>query len=953
MTLLLRHLPADTGLALVLVQHLDPTHESALTALLSRATTMPVLEARHNMRLNPNFLYVIPPNKVMGISERRLKLSPRQNAKEVYTPIDQFLCSLAKEEGNRSVGVILSGSGGSDGTQGLLAIKAGGGITFAQDEKTAKYPTMPANAVAAGCVDFVLPPDKIARELTRIAGHPYIAPMAEEPGERAVPAEEKAFDEILTVLRQRMGVDFKQYKHATLRRRIQRRMVLQKCEALKEYVDYLRSHGAEVKELFTDILIHVTGFFRDPAVFQALKKRMFPRILKGKSPEESIRIWVPGCSTGEEVYSTAMSLMEFMADRRVHHPVQIFGTDINESALERARAGQYSDSIRADVSMERLRRFFMKNESGYRINKAIREICIFARQNVVTDPPFSNLDLVSCRNVLIYLGPALQRKVLPLFHYALKSTGFLLLGASETIGGFADLFSLSDKKAKLYVKKSVQSRPAVTFSQPALVEPPLEVSPGPNLLRTELAPHLGDIQKQADRILLTHHTPAGVIINRQVEVLQFRGRTGQYLEHAHGEATLNLFKMAREGLMIGLRAAITRAMKQNVRVREEGIHVKLNDHFHEVHVEVVPFQVPPGRERFYLVLFEEPVAAPADPSQGRQLRTERVRKKAESTELARLREELAATRESLQAIIEEQEATNEELRSANEEIMSSNEELQSTNEELETAKEELQSTNEELTTLNDELESRNTELEQVNNDLHNLLASVNIPIVMVGGDLHIRRFTAVAEKLLNLIPGDVGRPLTDINLRVNVTNLDKMVAEVIDSLQTRELDVQDKEGHWWSVRIRPYKTTDNKIDGAVIALLDIDLLKTNMEQVRQGRALAEEVINTVSEPLLVLDRDLVVEQANEAFLRTFRLSRDETLHQNLFQIGDGRWDLPRLRAQLEEVLPRNAQVQGFETEADFPPLGRKRLRFSARPVVCAEGKIKMVLLAIQELTGDL
>jgi two-component system CheB/CheR fusion protein len=575
--------------------------------------------------------------------------------------------------------------------------------------------------------------------------------------------------------------------------------------------------------LFNDVLIHVTGFFRDLPVFATLKKKIFPRLLKRKSQEEPIRIWVPGCSTGEEVYSLAMALIESSSDKQSQLQVQIFGTDINETALEKARAGFYPASIHENVSPERLRRFFIKSDGGYRVNKNIREMCIFARQNVVMDPPFSNLDLISCRNVLIYLGPPLQRKIIPIFHYALKATGMLLLGASETIGLYAEFFQLVDSKTKIYAKKVTHTRPAVNFGQfqPALPSTAADPPKPP-----ELPPNLDDVQKQADRILLTSYSPAGVIINQQMEVLQFRGRTGPFFEHAHGEASLNLFKMAREGLTMDLRATVSKAMKQNARVRHEGARVKENGGFVEVAIEVVPFQIPLSRDRYYLVMLEPPGPTfPREDKKGRQ-KNSKARPRAEVAELDRLREELATTRESLQAIIEEQEATNEELRSANEEIMSSNEELQSTNEELETAKEELQSTNEELTTLNEELESRNSQMDGVNNDLHNVLSSVNIPMLILGPDLRIRRFTTVAEKLFNLIPTDVGRPITDIALKVDVQNLPKLVIEVIDSLTAKDIEAPDAEGHWWSVRIRPYKTTDNRIDGAVIAMVDIDAAKT-------------------------------------------------------------------------------------------------------------------------------
>jgi two-component system CheB/CheR fusion protein len=820
---LFQNLPEAPGMAFVLVQHLDPTHESALSSLLSRATAMRVAEAKNNLRLAPNQVYVIPPNKLIDVAGRQLKISPRRDTKDFHMPIDHFLESLAEEEGVRSIGVILSGNG-SDGTRGLRAIKAVGGITFAQDEKSAKYPSMPASAIQAGCVDFVLPPVRIAQELVSIASHPYVATGQVDETERQAAGMQKFYEEIFTLLRRGHGVDFSQYRRATLVRRVQRRMVLHKIEPLKEYVAYLRTHPAELQELFNDILIHVTGFFRDRHVFQMLKRRIFPRLLKNRADQAPIRIWVPGCSTGEEVYSLAMELMEFLGSSKSHVSIQIFGTDINLAALDRARAGRYPRSISGDVSAERLRRFFVKADGGYRIAKAIREMCVFARQNVVVDPPFSNLDLITCRNLLIYLSPVLQRKVIPVFHYGLKPNGILLLGASETIGSCADLFSLLDKKTRAYVRKSVHTRPAIGFARNiAEPRPDRTRASAPANSGQPIDSGLAEIRKHADRFLLAHYCPAGVVINQRFEVLQFCGRTGPYLEHAQGEASLNLLKMAREGLMLDLRSAVAKAVKQNVPVRLSGLHVRMNGGFHSINLEVVPFQVPQAEEKYYLVIFG-PMGNPVESESAKAGAGKKGRgaRQGQARELARLREELAATHESLQSIIEEQEATNEELRSANEEIMSSNEEMQSTNEELETAKEELQSTNEELTTLNDELHSRNGELEQVNNDLHNIMTSVNIPIVMVGQDLRIRRFSAVAERLLNLIPSDVGRPITDIKMGIELPDIHNLIGHVIDSLQTKEVELPDKQGHRWSARIRPYKSTDNKIDGAVIAMVDLE-----------------------------------------------------------------------------------------------------------------------------------
>ena len=944
-TQLFRHLPKNTRMAFVFVQHLDPTHESALSMLLARVTSMTVSEARHDVPLEPNHLYIIPPNKLMGIVDRRLRLSPRKNGKQMHSSIDYFLRSLAEAEGSSAIGVILSGNG-SDGTAGLQEIKAAGGITFAQDETTAKYASMPGSAIAGKCVDFVLPPSKIARELVRLAGHSYIAPGQPTAEGWPVPTEEKAFGDILTTLRHRVGVDFTHYKHATLQRRIERRLMLHKFEKLKDYAQYLRSHSDETKELFNDILIHVTGFFRDPSLFATLKKKIFPRLLKKKKRNEPLRVWVPGCSTGEEVYSIAMALIESLKDNVTPPPIQIFGTDINDTALEKARGGFYPGSISDNVSPDRLRRFFVKADGGHRVNKSIREMCIFARQNVAMDPPFSNLDLISCRNVLIYLGQPLQRKIMPIFHYALKATGLLVLGASESIGLYAELFQLVESKGKIYAKKAGHSRPTVTFGQyqPALPAPDHE--PANSI---DASPDLADVHKQADRILLTHYSPVGVVINRQMEVIQFRGRTGPYLEHAHGEASLNLLKMAREGLVMDLRATVNKAMKQNTRVWHEGARVKQDGHFVNVTIEAIPFQIPLSHERYYLVMFDgtPPLAAHEEPESGRN-RKAKTRRPADGLESNRLREELAGTRESLQVIIEEQEATNEELRSANEEILSSNEELQSTNEELETAKEELQSTNEELTTLNEELENRNTEMDGVNNDLQNVLASVNIPMLILGADLRIRRFTPRAEKLFNLIPTDVGRPITDIHVFVQVANLSKLVGEVLDTLAIKEVEIQCNDGRWYSLRIRPYKTSDNRIDGVVVALVDIHSMKERVQRIDQARAFAEAIVNTVRQPLVVLNSALTVRHVNETFLRTFQVSSQETINKRVYDLGSGQWNIASLRTLLEEILPQNTTLRDFAVEYDFPHIGKKTMLLNAHRLSFEDEPEQLIVLSIEE-----
>lgn len=948
-TQLLGALPLDTGLAIVLVQHLDPKHESMLTALLSHATPLPIHEARDGMRLEANHVYVIPPNTNLAVLHGRLSLMPRIEARGQHLPVDYFLRSLAADQKGRAIGVILSGTA-SDGTEGLRAIKAEGGMTFSQDEKSAKYNGMPHSAIAAGVVDFVLPPEGIARELARIGRHPYVALPVATKAEDVLPESDEDLNKVFILLRSATGVDFSFYKPTTLKRRIARRMMLHKVESLANYIRFLKQTPGEVDALYQDLLINVTNFFREPEVFEALKKKIFPRLLKDRPARTPIRVWVPGCSTGEEAYSLAIALLEFLGARGASVPVQIFATDISEPAIDKARAGIYPAGIAADVSAARLRRFFAKHNGGFQISKAVRDVCVFARQDVTKDPPFSKLDLISCRNLLIYFGPALQKRVIPTFHYSLKPDGLLLLGNSETIGGFADLFALADRQHKLYTRKPAAHR--MEFELPHHGPPEEKVDARPAAAPASLSGF--DYQKEADRIVLGRYTPPGVVVNEHLDILQFRGHTGLYLEPAAGAASLNLLKMAREGLLLELRGAINDAKRRNGPARRQGVQVKSNGGFHGVDIEVIPLHSTPlSHAGCYLVLFEDAGPAGAAAPSGK---TKRPGKPANLPPVARdklvaqLRQELTATREYLQSVITEHERTNEELQSANEEILSSNEELQSTNEEMTTAKEELQSTNEELTTVNDELHTRNGELSQVNSDLVNLLNSVQIPIVILGGDLRIRRFTPLAERVLNLIPTDVGRPLSDLRPNIVVPDFERLIAGVMDSLIPKELEVQDREGRWHSLRIRPYKTLENKIDGVILALVDIDTARRALTEAREARAFAEAVIETVRQPLLVLDHELRVKAANRAFCDLFRTSAEDTEKQFLFDLGKGQWNIAKLRELLEDILPKNSHFENFEMEAEFPGVGRKKLVLNARRIADDGKKTQWILLAMEEAT---
>src|SRR5881396_2841471 len=844
-TQLLRELPSDVNMALVLVQHLDPTYKSMLTELLSRTTSLTVLEVTDGVRVKPRHVYVIPPNTAMTISERVLHLTSRIEVEGKHMPIDHFLQSLAKDQKSRAIGVILSGTS-LDGIQGLRAIKDEGGITIAQDEQSAKYYDLPRSAVAAGCVDLVLRPQDIAQELVKLSRHPYVPYLETEGAENLLPQSD--LEKIFGLLRKATKVDFADYKHATIKRRILRRMLILKTEKMEDYLKYLQTNPGELGSLFQDILISVTGFFREPETFEALKHEIFPSILKNRSADDAIRVWVPGCSTGEEVYSLAISLVEYLDRSPVHPSIQIFATDVNEAVLEKARQGVYPPS--ALISAERLRRFFVATNGSIQVSKAIRKMCVFANQDVTADPPFSKLDLIVCRNLLIYLGPALQKKLLPIFHYALKPKGFLVLGDFETVGDFDNIFKLANKHLKIYSKKPAVTHTPLDFSSRYIAARGEQVDePGASRQAESRAPEQ-EIFKEADRIMLTRYSPASAIVNGDLEIVQFRGRTGAFLEPAPGKASLNILKMARQGLMTDLRLALDKAKKSGETVRRDAIEIRSDGKYLDVNLEVVPLKTHTGYPCF-LVAFEEALPNPAPSVSRGRVRGEKSGKerRTEDLKIVRLQQELSATKDYLQSIIEDKEAANEELKAANEEIQSSNEELQSTNEELETAKEELQSTNEELTTVNEELQNRNLELTQAHNDMTNLNAGANVPILMMGSDLRLRSWGPLSEKLFNLKASDLGRSIFDINLDLQTPDLKGTIEEAVAQDVDKELEVRGPHGRWFLVRIRPYRTADNKIEGAVLAFVDIDRIKQVEEELR---ARSEHLEDLVEERTMML-----------------------------------------------------------------------------------------------------
>ncbi|MEH2124574.1 chemotaxis protein CheB [Nostoc sp.] len=949
-TQVLKHLLADTGMAFVLIQHLDPNHKSLLSEILGRETQMPVNEVQDGVTVEPNQVYVIPPNTKMMLSNGVLQLTPREKIQGKYMPADAFFTSLAAERGYKAIAVVLSGADG-DGSLGLKAIKEAGGVTFAQCEDTAKFDSMPNTAVASGNVDFILPPQQIAEELGNLSRNPFISDSLPPIAIEKLPELGDALVTIFMLLRSQTGVDFSHYKPNTLERRIQRRMLLYKLERLQDYAEYLQNNPGEVKALYEEILIHVTHFFRDPKAFQLLKERVFPTIIQNKSAKSPIRIWVPGCSTGEEVYSIAISLLEFLSDKVTSPPIQIFATDISEIAIDKARMGIYAENQMVEVSPETRRRFFNVLEGGgYQINKVVRELCVFARQDLGTDPPFSNLDLVSCRNVLIYLDETLQKRILPIFHYSLNPTGFLLLGTSESTGKYSDLFTLVDKKYKIYSKNVTVIRPTFSFITSNYPVAKIDESKASNENPSDEV----DLEKKVDQLILNHYAPVGVTINDKMEVVQFRGEIDLYLKLVPGKPSLNLFKMVRPGLLIDLRATIYQAQREKTVVRRERLRIEEGDISKIINLEVIPFKPGADKELYFLVLFEQ---APLTVNNVNTLNPESLLEQLDSEqEIVRLTLELAtaiqersATEEYLQAVIQEQEHINQDLKVANEEILSSNEELQSTNEELETAKEEIQATNEELNTTNEELRSRNQELHQINNDLPNLLASINIPILILTLDLRIRRFTPMAQRLFNLIPADAGRPLSDIRANLDVGNLETLILEVLDTLSIKELEVQTLGGHWYNLRIRPYRTTENKIDGVVLVLVDIDGLKRSAATLEEARNYAEAIVETVQVPLIVLDSDFRVNKANRSFYETFQVSRFETAESLIFELGNGQWNLLGLRSLLENILDNDTTIENWEVEHSFERIGKKIMLLNGWKII-QQGDVQRILLAIEDIS---
>jgi len=809
--LFLRQVPAQSGMAFVVVQHLDPTHAGILPELLQRACALEVLQVRDRMRVKADRVYVIPPNKDLSILHGVLHLFEPSMPRGLRLPIDIFLRSLAEDRQDRCAGVILSGMG-TDGTIGLRAIKEKSGVVLVQDPATAKFDSMPRSAIDADLADLVAPAEELPGKILDYFRHVPVAKNDLVLGEK----DRSSLDRILLLLRSKTGQDFTQYKKNTVYRRVERRMGIHQIDRIASYVRLLQENPQEVELLFRELLIGVTGFFRDPAAWEALKEKAIAGLFAAGPTDGVFRAWSAGCSTGEEAYTLAIAFREALEESGLagKYTLQIFATDLDRNAIDKARQGCYPPNIVADLSPERLKRFFVKAESGYRVCREIRDMITFATQNVIMDPPFTRLDLLVCRNLLIYLMPELQKRLLPLFHYSLRTDGVLFLGSAETVSACADLFTPIDLKLRLYRRR------ACVLSPGHLIFPPSVVPAREDLAKEQKMPIAANLQSLTDQILLQQVFPPAVLVNGKGDILYFSGPTGKYLEHAAGKATLNISVMAREGLRFELGSAFQKALTQKETVVVCGLKVGQDPAGQTVDITVRPIQEPEALRGMVLIIFRDVEAPRVNKGTGRGKKGG-----SESARVQELEREMKRLHEELQTAREEMQSSQEELKSSNEELQSANEELQSTNEELTTSREELQSLNEELQTVNAEQQSKMDELMRTSDDMRNLLNSTEIVTVFLDNDLNIRRFTNGANQLFKLLPGDVGRPLTDIRSDLLYPEMIGEAREVLRTLAFAEKQVSTADGRWFLVRIMPYRTMEDAIRGVVITFSDISAAK--------------------------------------------------------------------------------------------------------------------------------
>lgn len=933
------HVPADLNVAFVVVQHRAADRTSVMKSLMEKHTQLVVIDIEDGMKVKPGTLYLGPADKDVSLLNGVLFLvePPRGG---LHLPIDSFFRSLAQDEGDRAICIVLSGTG-SDGTLGLKEVKAAGGMVIAQEETQAKYDSMPRSAIDTGLVDLVLPVEKMGEQMAQYLRHPFLTKRKAPDVEKD---QESQFQKIFVLIRAETSHDFSHYKRNTIQRRIARRLAVHQIDSLDHYVRFLHENPEEIRTLARELLITVTNFFRGRAAFDALKDLVIAPIVQQKTPDSFIRVWIPGSATGEEAYSVAMLLNEEIARSQKHFTVQIFATDIDEDSIETARRGMYPKSIAGDVSPARLKRFFTEENNHYKVKTVIREMLVFAKHNLTKDAPFSKLDLLCCRNVLIYMDSVLQKKLIPMFHYTLNPNGFLFLGESESIGIFSDLFVPLDARHKIFKRKPVNTG----------YEPETEVGtyPQPQGARKEKGKAKSarqEIDAVAERVILRDYSLPCALISGDYNVVYFNGDVNKYLIQPGGKPTTNILQMARPEIHYRLNLLLKRAFHEKHVAVEKDVQVRVNDHYLDVDITVRPVNEPGIGENLMLVVFRAKQKE-EKPGEG-EPPVVNLPEGEKDTRIREIEQELQSTREYLQTTIEELETSNEELKSSNEELQSTNEELQSTNEELDTSREELQSTNEELRTVNSEYQQKIDELSKAYDDLNNLLATTEVATLFLDRSLKIRRFTPAARKMFRLIDRDVGRPLEDIVTNLRYENLVADIRTVLDTLARveKEVQVQGEEEGFYQMRIVPYRTGENVIEGAVVTFVDIAEYKNAVQAYDFARA----VVETVRQPLLVLDQDLKAVEANPAFYRLFRVSPEETTGRLVYDLGDRQWNLPELRTLLEQIIPKNTKFEGFEVAHSFPRIGEKTFLLNARQTTLKGAATGRVLLAFEDVTGRL
>ncbi len=919
-------MPPDSGMAFVVVPHLDPRHSGLMPEILQRCTNMPVVAVKDGMAARPNHVHVIPPNCSLSVMNGALLLDDLERAGGMV--IDAFFESLAADQGERAVGVVLSGMG-SDGTRGVQAIKERFGLVLVQDPETAEYPAMPRSAAATQLANDVLPAEELAPRLYGfVTRRPPLSEedLTGEDGQAGAPLQK-----ILRLVRLRTGHDFSRYKRNTLVRRIDRRMKGVRVEDVAEYLRVLQDQPEEVEALFQDFTINVTSFFRDVDAFDELKERLRAYILERKQDSDTFRTWVAGCSTGEEAYSVAIVLHELLEELRDERAlkVQIFATDIDKEAVEKARYGFYPRDVAYVVSPERLARFFTYRDGGYQVRPEIRDTVVFATHNTFGDPPFTRLDLLCCRNMLIYLGAELQKQVMALFHYALRPGGLLFLGASETVGQDRERFAALSQRWKIYARGDGPSGP-LPLGNPlgpsGAVTPPFGAPP-------QARP--SDVSMQAQQVLLTEYAPAAVVVDERGEIVFVNGRTARYLELPSGKTATNVFEMAQGDLRYALPAVVRQAAAERHEVRREGLRVEVDGAASLLDLNVRPLSAQGAG--LLLIVFQERASegGPAPEKTDQVLTLER---------------ELRHNKESLQANIEEMAVSMEELKSTNEELQTTNEELQSSNEELTTSKEELQSLNEELITINAEHQRVIFDLAQANDDMKNLLDSAGIATVFLGNDLTIKRFTPRITRVINLMPVDVGRPLSDLSVNLRYDHLAQDIARVLDTLETFETQVLTHDGQWYLMRVSPYRTSDNFIDGVVVSFTNIDLVKSLEQQLRESLTYAEAILNSLPDPVLVLDAHLRVVTVNRALCELLDTSAARVKGERLYDIGNFAFDLPELQGRLRDVVATEEALGNYVIDLSAPGGATRKMKVEADPLISNDGESALFLFKMEDVT---